>query len=48
MRFVDLHLTVHKDLTVQESHALVEEIEARIQDALNKVDVTIHVEPDGN
>lgn len=44
-RFVDLHLTVASYLTVQESHALAEELEARIQSVLRGVDITIHIEP---
>ncbi|MDR7481941.1 MAG: cation diffusion facilitator family transporter [Armatimonadota bacterium] len=44
-RFVDVHLVVHRSSTVQEAHALTDDLEQHIREALPGVDVTIHVEP---
>ena len=43
--FVDMHVTVDGDLTVRESHALTEEIEALVRSILPGSDITVHVEP---
>lgn len=45
--FVDMHVTVPGQMTVQDSHALTETIEDLIEDILPHSDVTVHVEPDG-
>ncbi|WP_110690399.1 cation diffusion facilitator family transporter [Thiofilum flexile] len=45
--FVDMHVTVPGQMTVQESHALTEEIEHLVEELLPHSDVTVHVEPDG-
>lgn len=45
--FVDMHITVPGDMTVQDSHDLTEKIENLIEEALPNSDVTVHVEPDG-
>ncbi len=44
-RFLDLHLVVHRILTVGESHALTDDLERHIEEVLPGTDVTIHVEP---
>ncbi|MEN6343291.1 MAG: cation diffusion facilitator family transporter [Methanospirillum sp.] len=44
-RFVDLHLCVARGLTVEESHALADQLEAEIEAALPRCSATIHVEP---
>jgi cation diffusion facilitator family transporter len=44
-RFLDLHLVLHRSLTVGEAHALCDHLEHHIREALPGVDVTIHVEP---
>ncbi len=44
-RFVDLHLCVAHSLTVEESHALADQLEAEIEAALPRCSATIHVEP---
>ena len=44
-RFVDLHLCVAHTLTVEESHALADRLEAEIEAALPRCSATIHVEP---
>ncbi len=44
-RFVDLHLCVAHGLTVEESHALADQLEAEIEAALPRCSATIHVEP---
>lgn len=44
-RFIDFHLLVPGERTVQETHDLCEEIETELRRALGEVSVTIHVEP---
>ena len=44
-RFIDVHLVLHRSLTVGEAHALCDHLEQHIREALSGVDVTIHVEP---
>ncbi|MCB9131355.1 MAG: cation transporter [Anaerolineales bacterium] len=44
-RFIDMHLLLPGRTTVQESHDLVTEIEASIQEQLANTFITIHVEP---
>jgi cation diffusion facilitator family transporter len=43
-RYIDLHLVVRDDMTVEEAHQLCDEIEHDIRKALPNADVTIHVE----
>jgi len=44
-RFVELHLEIHPDVTVSESHAVSEEVRASIEAQLPGVSVHIHVDP---
>ena len=45
--YLDLHILVDPDMTVRESHHLVDEVEAAISDAYPEVqDILIYVEPD--
>jgi divalent metal cation (Fe/Co/Zn/Cd) transporter len=44
-RFVDLHLLVRGEMSVQQSHNLCNKIEGDINHALGQAIVTIHVEP---
>lgn len=44
--FVEFHLVVDGGMTVRESHAICDRIEAALRDAFPGVQVTIHVEPD--
>jgi len=44
-RFMDLHLVLHRALSVGQAHALCDDLEAHIQAALPHTDITIHVEP---
>lgn len=44
-RFVDLHLVLHRTLSVGQAHALCDHLEEHIGQALPGTDVTIHVEP---
>ena len=44
-RFLEFHLTVPGALTVAESHLLCDRIEAALEAALARANVTIHVEP---
>ncbi len=44
-RFVDLHLVVHKKLSVEEAHDLSDRIEADIAQRFPRTSVIIHIEP---
>jgi divalent metal cation (Fe/Co/Zn/Cd) transporter len=44
-RFVDLHLVVHKKLSVEEAHELSDRIEADIRQRFPRASVIIHIEP---
>ncbi|MFQ6114346.1 MAG: cation transporter dimerization domain-containing protein, partial [bacterium] len=44
-RFIDFHILVAGDMTVQTAHDLCEVIEKEIEDKLASTQVTIHVEP---
>ena len=44
-RFIDVHLLVPGDWSVQASHDLAEVLEARIRDQINYSTVMVHVEP---
>jgi cation diffusion facilitator family transporter len=43
--FVDMHVTMDGNLTVNESHDITEKVEEKILGILPKSDVTVHVEP---
>ncbi len=43
--FVDLHVTMDGDITLNESHRATERIERKVHDILPLSDVTVHVEP---
>jgi len=43
--FVDMHITMDGDKSLEETHTVTEAIEQKIQQILVKSDVTIHVEP---
>lgn len=44
-KIIDFHLTVCKNLTVDESHHITEILEHEIEEAISNSDITIHVEP---
>jgi len=44
-KIIDFHLSVCKNLTVNESHRITEILEEEIEQELNNSDITIHVEP---
>jgi len=46
-RFIDLHLVLHRTMTVGQSHALTDHLEGHIEAELPRTDITIHVEPCG-
>ncbi|HEV8355065.1 MAG TPA: cation diffusion facilitator family transporter [bacterium] len=46
-RFIDLHLVLHRTMTVGQSHALTDHLEEHIEAELPRTDITIHVEPCG-
>jgi cation diffusion facilitator family transporter len=43
--FVDFHLVVPGEMTVEESHAICDRIEAALRAAVAELQITIHVEP---
>lgn len=44
-RFVEFHLMVSSDMSVEESHRISDEITGDIKNRLSRVTVTIHIEP---
>lgn len=44
-RFVDFHLLVPGQFSVQQAHTLTEAIEEAVRDALPQVEVAVHIEP---
>ncbi|HVP25782.1 MAG TPA: cation diffusion facilitator family transporter [Methanomicrobiales archaeon] len=44
-QFIDLHMTVRKDLSVEAAHDLTDHLEADIRTEFPRANVTIHVEP---
>ncbi len=44
-RFVDLHLVMPKDASVEEVHRMCDHLEEDIEDRLQRISITIHVEP---
>ncbi len=44
-RELDLHVTVPSTMSVSESHAIVEELEAEIRESLPRSTIVVHVEP---
>lgn len=44
--FIDFHLVVPGTMTVSESHALCDQIEAALHDGIDNAIITIHVEPE--
>ncbi len=44
-RFMDLHLVLHRTLSVGQAHGLCDDLETHIHEALPHTDITIHVEP---
>jgi cation diffusion facilitator family transporter len=44
-RFIDLHLVVPKDLSVQQAHDIADHLESDLKFEFPRVSVTIHVEP---
>jgi cation diffusion facilitator family transporter len=45
--FIDLHLTMDGECSLNTAHATAETVEKAIQEAIPKADVTVHVEPPG-
>ena len=46
--FIEFHLTVPKDTTVDEAHNLCDEIEKNIKQDYPEISITIHIEPEKN
>ncbi|MCF8296886.1 MAG: cation diffusion facilitator family transporter [Saprospiraceae bacterium] len=45
LKYVDFHLEVPANLTVEESHNLCDKIEKEIESKIKNIEVTIHIEP---
>jgi len=43
--FVDMHVTMDGNMSLNDSHALTEKVEAKVRSILPKSDVTVHMEP---
>jgi len=46
-RFVELHIVLDRDMSIQESHGISEEVAARIRERFPGTQVTVHEEPCG-
>lgn len=46
MTFIDFHLVVPGSMSVDDAHAICDHIEAKLRDAVEDVQITIHVEPE--
>jgi len=44
-KLMDFHLTVCRNMTVEAAHEIADELEKKIETAINGADVTIHIEP---
>jgi ferrous-iron efflux pump FieF len=45
--FIELHLELSGDLSLEQAHAITHEVEARIRAAVPEADITVHQEPAG-
>jgi cation diffusion facilitator family transporter len=45
IKYIDFHMTVNKDLSVEQSHELSDRIESDLEDVLKNTNVSIHIEP---
>lgn len=43
--YIDLHLVINREVSLEDAHAVCDQIEKEIKDYLHDVSVTIHVEP---
>lgn len=46
-RFIDLHLVMHKKISVEESHNMADHLEEDLAEKLPNMSITIHIEPCG-
>ena len=46
--YIDLHLVMAKDISLEQAHEICEQIESEIENALLEASVTIHAEPCGD
>ncbi|MBE0481468.1 MAG: cation transporter [Dehalococcoidia bacterium] len=44
-RYIDFHIVMNKDITLDESHRIIDRIESEIRERLPEASVTIHAEP---
>lgn len=45
IKYIDFHLVVDKNLTVEQSHQLSDELESDLENTLKNTNVSIHIEP---
>ena len=46
MTFIDFHLVVPGSMSVEDAHAICDDLEAKLREAVKDVQITIHVEPE--
>jgi divalent metal cation (Fe/Co/Zn/Cd) transporter len=46
MTFVDFHLVVPGTMSVDDAHTICDRIEAKLREAVDEAQITIHVEPE--
>ena len=46
MTFIEFHLVVPGAMTVDQAHAICDRIEAKLREAVDEAQITIHVEPE--
>jgi cation diffusion facilitator family transporter len=44
-RFVDLHMVMHKTISVEEAHNMADHLEEDLKEKLSNMNITIHIEP---
>ncbi|HEY9061673.1 MAG TPA: cation diffusion facilitator family transporter [Pseudobacteroides sp.] len=45
IKYIDFHMTVNKDISVEQSHKLSDSIESDLEEVLKNTNVSIHIEP---
>lgn len=45
IKYIDFHMTVNKDFSVEQSHELSDRIESDLEEVLKNTNVSIHIEP---
>ena len=48
MKFIDMHLELNKDLTLEEAHKICDSIEIEVENKMRNTEILIHAEPWGS